>query len=109
MFCLPLQLSDDEYALYVFLESENLERMHAYDPAVVTTRALGESFARLRCKEVVVGYAAAEDLATVMGMCREGKPVEALRHMTRGFRYRPDQGDHDGPYLSLSTPKKKLQ
>ena len=109
MFCLPIQVSDNEYAVYVFLEDENLERMRAYDPAVVTTQAFGGRFASLRCKEVVVGYATAEDLNIVMGMCSEGKVKDALRHLTRGFRYRPDQGDHDGPYLSLKPSKDQLQ
>lgn len=109
MFALPIQVSESEYAVYVFLENENLERMREYDPAVVTAQALGESFARLRFKEVIIGYATQEDLAKVIGMCGDGKPREALRYMTRGFRYRPDRGDHDGPYLSLKPSKEKLQ
>lgn len=107
MFCLPLQIDEREYALYVFLEEENLDRMKEYDPAEVNTARLGEAFLRLRLREVIIGYATAADLKTVIELCHVGKPRKALRYMTRGFRYRPDQGDHDGPYLSAKASRKK--
>lgn len=108
MFALPLQVSETDYALYVFLEDENLERMRKHDPAVVATAHLGPSFNhRLHLREVVVGYSTADDLARVMELCKAGKPLDALRHMTRGFRFRPGQGDHDGPYLSIKPSDEK--
>lgn len=101
MFCLPIAISPTEYALYVFLQNENLERMRKYDPAEVKLAHLGDAFRDLKLKEVIIGFATDEDFERVMELCQAGKPKEALRHLTRGFRYRPDQGDHDGPYLSV--------
>lgn len=107
MFCLPIQTSPTEWALYVFLQDENLERMHEYDPAVVTMAHLGDAFKKLELREVVVGWASAQDFDRVMELCQAGRPKDALRHLTRGFRYRPDQGDHDGPYLSVKPTEGK--
>lgn len=108
MFCLPIQISPTEFALYIFLQDENLERMRQYDPAEVKMAHLGDAFkGALRLKEILIGWASEEDFERVMELCQRGEPKEALRHLTRGFRYRTDQGDHDGPYLSFKPMKGK--
>lgn len=101
MFCLPFQTSPTEFTVFVFLQEENIARMREYDPAEVITTRLGGEFQKLRLSEIVIGFATEEDFERVMELCQRGEPKEALRHLTRGFRYRPDQGDRDGPYLSV--------
>jgi hypothetical protein len=98
MYMIPFQINPQEYSVFVVLEEENLERMKAYDPAEFNLWKLGDSWLTLRLRDVIIGYATGPDSARVMELCRAGKPNSALRHLSRGFRYRPDQGDSNLPY-----------
>lgn len=101
MFILPLQVNDTQYSLYVVLEDENIERIKAYDPAEVRTGSMPELWRSLQLKDMVILYANPKEAKECLVMCQSGQPMEALRKLARGFRYRPDLGDHDDAYLSL--------
>ena len=100
MLSLPVKVSDTEMDLFVILEDDNIERIKQHDPAEIVRRNLGP-MSRFTIRNVVIAYAGKEDLATVMPMFENGNPNEAMRHLSRGFRFRPDSGDHDGKYESI--------
>lgn len=101
MLTLPVRISDSEMDLYVILETENLDRMRAYDPAEIVHSALGEKWKDLALRKVVLMFATAADLRTIMPPLENGDPLTALRYLSRGWRYRPESGDHDRNYDSL--------
>ena len=101
MIVIPLQVSETAYSIIVLLEDDNLERIKAYDPAEITIRKLGLS--HLRLQDVVIGYATAQEAAQVAAIRDRAEIPELLKKLSRGYQYRPDKGDHDGPYLSLKV------
>jgi hypothetical protein len=110
MFVIPFRISAREYSMYIVLDDENLERIKKYDPAEVTLRSMGGEWARSTLKDVIIAYATSAEQQQVLELCATGKVKDALRLLSRGFRYRPDQGDYDGPYLSAKTkPGEKPQ
>lgn len=87
-----------QYSVFVVLQDENWSRMTQYDPAEVPIARLGMPWVTKTLKDVVIGYANATDLAEVQRHVTAGEPMKALRHLSRGFAFRPDRGDHDrGP------------
>ncbi|TAL03527.1 MAG: hypothetical protein EPO08_03915 [Rhodospirillaceae bacterium] len=104
---IPFQVSATEYSVFVCLQDENIERMRQYDPAEVTLNKIGFPG---KLKDVIIGYGTDEDFERISRALNSGTDVRAvLRTLSRGFRYRPDQGDHDGPYLSARAEKGKPQ
>lgn len=101
MMVLPFQVSSTEYSLFVILQDENLDRMRVYDPAEITISKLSSTVSGLDLKDVIIGYATRPEAQEVVRLCVEGKIKEALRMLSRGWRYRPELGDYDGPYLSM--------
>ncbi len=103
MLVLPFQISRTEYSIFVALPQDSIDRMRAYDPAEVTIAKLGGRYADLKLKDLIIGYATADDEKAVMKIIREeNDPRKALKFLTRGFRYRPDMGDHDKSYEPLA-------
>jgi hypothetical protein len=75
--------------------------MRQYDPAEVNIPKLGGYWWRLKLRDVVLAYATAADWEHAKQLFDAGEGQAAMRYLSRGFRYRPDQGDHDDPYKSL--------
>lgn len=110
MFTIPLQVNPQEFDLFVFFEDENISRIKEYDPAEVVKKHLPGLFQKLQIRNVVIGYVAPGEMDAVFTRLQNGEDVRAvLRTLTRGFRYRPDQGDHDAPYLSVKPSKERPQ
>jgi hypothetical protein len=102
MLTMPVQVSQGEYALFVVLEDDNIVRMKEYDPAEVDLHKLGPPWNKLRLRTVIVGYLApGEDTKEFHRLIGEGRPKAAIRYLNRGFRFRPERGDHDADYLPL--------
>jgi hypothetical protein len=98
MLVIPFALSDREYSIFVLLGPENLDRIKAYDPAEVSIpkMAASETTRGRTLRDVIIGYATDAEAAAIL---KPGADVGAvLRHLSRGFRYRPDRGDSDDPY-----------
>lgn len=100
MMTLPLRISETEIDVFVILEDDNIERIRKYDPAEIVRKNTGQ-FANLAIRNVVIMYASKADIATIMPMFENGNPRQALQYLSRGWKYRPDSGDHDGDYESL--------
>lgn len=105
MMVVPVQFIPGEYAVYVILGRDNLDRIEEYDPAVVPIKDLPASYHGLRLAEVVITFATEPELQRVMELAHQGKPREALKLVTRGFRFRPDLGDYEGPPLNVNSWK----
>jgi len=104
MLAIPLRISETEYSIFLVLGDDNLERIRAYDPAELSVPkvvAQNPRIARLTLKDVVICYATLAENEELIRLAGEAKFVEALRKLTRGFRYRPKEGDHDGAYVDL--------
>jgi hypothetical protein len=101
LFTIPFQVRPLHYSVVVVLSDENIERIRHYDPAEIVsgdiTRALGEPWHWLTLRDVIVAYATTEELNTVTVLVKEGKATEALRLVTRGWQYRPHEGDGASP------------
>lgn len=101
MMTIPLALNNTFYTLFVILEAENVTRLRANDPAEIVLDKLGQDWAQMILKDVVILMPSNEDLQIAMDLFKADKAKEAMRYLTRGWHFRPDQGDHDLNYTSL--------
>lgn len=97
LMIIPFEVSPTEYSVMIVLREGNIERIRAYDPVEIPLKHLPTQFAERTLKDVIVTYATDEDGAKAEALARAGKATEALRHLTHGYRFRPDRGDHDNP------------
>ena len=93
MIAIPFQVSETEWSIFIALQDDNLERMKQYDPASVTIAKCGEPWTHLKLRDVIIGYATPADLDHIFELQRNGHGREALQHLSRGFRFRPERGD----------------
>lgn len=98
---IPWQVDATHYSLMIVLQEGNIERLREYDPVEVPLTMLGPKFAGLQLRDVTVTYATDEDIREVERLGQQGDIRGALRYLTRGFRFRPDRGDHDNPWQHL--------
>ena len=98
MQIIPFQIDADRYNLFVILEDTNIDRIKLYDPAEFETAKLPPEWQARKLNLVLIGYANAEDVIQVRRFVAAGNPHAALEYLSRGFAYRPDQGDNDFPY-----------
>lgn len=104
MTLLSLCLNEREYDLIIVLDDANIERIKQYDPAVIETIKTRSQTGGRRVRNVMISYMTAEDEAHIMRMHAEGASIlDVTTYLSRGFAYRPDLGDHDGPYLDTQT------
>lgn len=106
MTVLPFQLNAREYSVLIAFDDEGIERIRLYDPGELHLSMLGPPWIHLKLRDVIVTYCNADDLVRANEMCAAGDQKGAYRWLTRGFVFRPDQGDHDGPPVSLRSDKR---
>jgi len=92
-----------EYDLFIVLEDENLARMKEYDPAEIEPSNMGAPWNGLRLRRILLCYANPEDAKLLPGLIRDGRGKEVMDILTRGWRFRPELGDHDGPYINMGA------
>lgn len=103
MTVIPFRHNADEYSIFCALDSEGVARIKAYDPAQLEISKLGDPWQGLRLRGVLVGYVTTADIEHIRKMlATDANNVEdILKYLSRGFAFRPEAGDHDGPYLSM--------
>lgn len=101
MTVLPFQINAREYSVIMAFDEEGLGRIRQYDPGELHLYTLGPPWTLLKLKDVIVTYCTASDLDRVLELCRAGDTRAACRWLTRGFKFRPEEGDHDQPPVSL--------
>jgi hypothetical protein len=105
MLCIPFQVSETHFSLFITLDDASLSRMKQYDPAEVTFAKVmeGSTMKGLILKDIIIGYATAKDIAHILDLAKTDQPLrEGLKYLSRGYAFRPDQGDggeiqHVGP------------
>jgi hypothetical protein len=109
MIVIPFEINAQEFNMFVVLENDNLERMKLFDPAQVDLSKLSGNFRHKRLNTLIVGYGTAEDIQRVLALAKEGKVQDGLKYLSRGFAFRPEAGDNDGPYLSLRKQEGEVE
>lgn len=104
MMMIPFEVAHGVYSVFVILESENLDRMKGNDPAQLNVWKLPEEYRRLTLRDVIIATPSPEDIAEAMLLIRSGKPREALEFLSRGFQFKPKEGDNDLPYTAQGKP-----
>lgn len=102
MMAIPLKVNEAEMDLFVILQPENIERLIKYDPAELVKHKMGQ-YAELSIRNIVITFANDSDVATVMPMLQNGDVTSALKHLTRGWVFRPQEGDNDEEYEQSSA------
>lgn len=113
MFVIPFQVSETEYSVFVGIDDEGLSRMKEYDPAELVLSKLPLEklhLQDLKLKDVLFGYCSESDAQHVMKLMTEANSSRpGLQYLTRGWKFRPEMGDHDGPPLSMrNDPEEKI-
>ncbi|HTA46407.1 MAG TPA: hypothetical protein VK789_28385 [Bryobacteraceae bacterium] len=104
LIVIPFQINAREYSLFIALDDQSVERIKAYDPAQVEMGKLPPLWTNLRLNTILVGYATNIDVARITEMLQGADdPRKALQFLSRGFAFKPDQGDYDGPYLDAQA------
>jgi len=101
---IPFEVGRGEYSVFVILEAENVERMKANDPAQLNIWKMPNPYSRLKLRDVIVSTPAPEDIAEAVLLIRSGKPGDALKFLSRGFQFKPKEGDSDLPYQPQGKP-----
>jgi hypothetical protein len=93
LYTFAFRVSPLHYSLAVILSEENIRLIKNYDPAeVVLSTIKGElPWTYLMLKDVVIGYATGEELKTIDALLAEDKWRAALRLISRGYRFRPEE------------------
>lgn len=98
MLVLPFQISETEYNVVVILEDENIERIKEHDPAEIHTKLFADKFASRELKGVMVAYASPSEKENLIALVEQGDLPKVFSILSRGFKFRPEKGDHDEPY-----------
>lgn len=97
---MPLRSLDSEYfTLLIVLERVNVERLKEYDPLEFEAVKLGPPWNGLRMANVIVTYAASEDMPKIVELHRADKPHEIIRLLSRGWKVHST--DFAGNYRDL--------
>lgn len=101
LYTIPYRFDAKHFNVVVVLSERNIERIKERDPAEILTReiaqACGTAFTKLVLKDVIITYATPEEMRRVSQLLGAGMLQEALKLLTRGYRYRPDENDGTPP------------
>lgn len=98
MLVIPFAINATEFNVFVALQDDSLERMKSYDPAQIEPRKMGMPWAGMRLNVVLIGYATGPDVEEINRLQASGRGAEITKFLARGFNFKPEAGDYDGPY-----------
>lgn len=101
MMMIPFVVSDDEYSVFVILEKENVERMRDNDPAQINIWKMPDQLRKRRLRDVILASPSSEDVAKAITLVNDGQTQKALTYLSRGFKFKPKEGDSDLPYGAI--------
>lgn len=105
MILIPFQINEQEFNIFCALQQENIERIREYDPAQIEPYKLGAGWDKLKLNIVFIGYANNRDIQRIQAWIAVGQLDEALKHLSHGFQFKPEAGDHDKLYQSMKEKK----
>jgi hypothetical protein len=94
MLLIPIETEGHTHdAVIVVLGGANVERMREADPVEIRLRESGRNLVN---PAILICY---EDSSPELARLLAGRDVRAIiRHLQRGWKFRPQEGDHDrGP------------
>lgn len=100
MLIIPAHHPNGDFDLLIVLEQENIDRIKEYDPAELKWNELGY-FSDVKPRSIQITFGSPEDIKKIHELAKVGKPVEAIKLVTRGWKFRPESGDHDFGPVSL--------
>ena len=100
MLVLPVQTAEMEYQLFIVMGAANISRMIKYDPVDLSLIRLGEPWQHLKLAQLHLLYATELEESEVLAMCKQGQLVNALRLLSRGYKFDPSRGD-GGEWIAL--------
>jgi hypothetical protein len=84
--------------MLIVLDDESMARIKQHDPFEVQWILLPVAYSSHRPGTIGVVWASNQEQAVITTMLHQGRDREAMEYATRGFKYRPELGDHDrGP------------
>jgi hypothetical protein len=98
------RLTADITDLFLLLDTFQMERMMMHDPTQFDWQSLPGNHANSRLGHIVVAWLTTDELKQIQDLADNNRPGwqrEALLLVFRGFRFRPELGDHDGPPTEL--------
>lgn len=98
MHLVPFKINDETYNLFIVLEEKNITRMKGYDPAQVNITKMPPEWLGLKLGTIIIGYGTKEDIKQFEHLLNSGAPAAALEWLSRGFAFRPREGDNDEAY-----------
>lgn len=106
MFMLTRVKSNGRVDVLFIMQHDNVERIKEYDPVELDWQTMPKEYANRLPATIGITFATDEDLAEIMRLLSEGKKNEAFKFSTRGFRFQPERGDHDGGPTKITVPHK---
>jgi hypothetical protein len=101
MLIVPLRVSETEFGVFLILEKDNVERIKQYDPIELAIEKIGPPYSALKMTFINILYATKEDLVVFHDLVKHGDLRAAIKHLSRGFKFKPSEGDHDLKYQSI--------
>lgn len=95
---IPVQINQQTYVAYILLDELSVVRIQKYDPLGV---GFPENFKNLKLVSVKVGFANQDDQQEILRLTNAGDIKGMIKYIERGWEFRPDLGDHDGPMTTL--------
>ena len=92
--------------LLIVLAEENIERIREYDAAEVIWPQLPREYSMRMPHTIGVGFCTAQEQEEIKRMSARDPDwrEKAFKLVTRGFKFRPDKGDHDFGPTVLGKP-----
>jgi hypothetical protein len=103
MLCVPVAISESEFVVFLVIEDENIERLKEHDPSHLELDKLGLPWSGMKLHHLTFLYATPEEAKAVASTKSKEQMRDLLRNLSRGFRYRPELGDSDGPYQNIAS------
>lgn len=103
MLMIPFQINAEEFSVFVILEPENTRRMRDNDPAQINLWKMPAPYSALRLRDVILATPTPQDAAKAMRMADAGNVQAAMEYLSRGFKFKPKEGDDDLPYQRSRT------
>jgi hypothetical protein len=97
MMGIPIRISPTEFDITVVLEPENIARMREHDPAELVKKLYGPPWTGLQIRNIAIAFLPTEEREEFLRRLKQD-PLDGLRWLSRGFKYRPDRGDADTQY-----------
>jgi len=92
--------------IVIVLAEENIERIKVYDPALVEWHQMPHEVSMRVPQLIAVAFATADELKQIESWSVSDPEwkQKALDLLSRGFKFRPDKGDHDFGPTVLGKP-----